>query len=323
MRIVVPKALLLQTAQLLHGRLGGLLGREIRHIPFSRKTSTHSDLIKSFFDLHKSIRKTSGVILAVPEHLLSFKLSGQQRLSDGRIPEAHNMITVQNWITRHSRTILDECDYTLATRTQLIYPSGSQKIVDGHPHRWETIEALLKMVNAHLFHLQESFPASLEIVYRSPSASHTVSHSGFPIVYFLRKDVEDALLGRIVKDIYQGRTSILPACKTAGRLAVRAFISEGKVSPGVVQQITEIFPDNPAAKQTLYLLRGLLVHRILLMTLKKRVSIARLLCHVTSIMTMLPLCIICIPELIFRSCLSFGTILEPPSLCSENMRRDK
>jgi hypothetical protein len=40
LRVVVPKPLLLQTAQLLQTRLGGLLSREVRHVPFSRKTAT-------------------------------------------------------------------------------------------------------------------------------------------------------------------------------------------------------------------------------------------------------------------------------------------
>jgi hypothetical protein len=39
MRIVVPKSLLLTTAQLLHGRLGGLLGRKICHLVSSVSTS--------------------------------------------------------------------------------------------------------------------------------------------------------------------------------------------------------------------------------------------------------------------------------------------
>jgi hypothetical protein len=262
-RIIVPKPLLLQTAQLLHGRLGGLLGREIRQLPFSRKTSTKSDVIKTFFNIHKDIQKCSGVILALPEHLLSFMLSGLQRLSDGRIPDASTMTKVQSWMTRYSRTILDECDYTLAMRTQLIYPSGSQKTVDGHPHRWETAENLLRMVDGHLWNLHDTFPQSLEVIRRY--------QGGFPVVYFLRKDVEDSLLGRLVDDIYHNRTSILPGgCTKADRKAIREFISEPKVSSKVVQQIAEMFPDKPAAKQTLRLLRGLLVHRILLMTLKKR-----------------------------------------------------
>jgi hypothetical protein len=80
LRVVVPKPLLLQTAQLLHGRLGGLVGRELRHVPFSRKTPTNSDTIKAFYNIHREIQKSSGILLALPEHLLSFMLSGLQRL---------------------------------------------------------------------------------------------------------------------------------------------------------------------------------------------------------------------------------------------------
>ena len=94
LRVVVPKPLLLQTAQLLHARLGGLLGRELRHIPFSRKTPTTSENVKLFIEIHKDIQNSAGVMLALPEHLLSFMLSGLQRLSDGRIPEAKAMIDV-------------------------------------------------------------------------------------------------------------------------------------------------------------------------------------------------------------------------------------
>src|SRR3982074_2999562 len=92
MRIIIPKPLLLQTAQLLHARIGGLLGREIRHIPFSRKTSTKHETIKAFHSIHKDIQKSSGVMLALPEHVLSFNLSGLQRLSDGRLQESRPMV---------------------------------------------------------------------------------------------------------------------------------------------------------------------------------------------------------------------------------------
>jgi len=140
MRVIVPKPLLQQTAQLLHGRLGGLIGRELRHIPFSRKTPTDLKTIAEFESIHRYIQSTSGVIISLPEHMLSFMLSGLQRLSDERIPEAKSMIKIQNWLVKESRDILDESDYTLAMRTQLIYPSGSQKTIDGHPYRWEVAE---------------------------------------------------------------------------------------------------------------------------------------------------------------------------------------
>lgn len=166
LRVVVPKPLLLQTAQLLHARLGGLLGRELRHIPFSRKTPTRSATIEAFHRIHRDIQKSSGILLALPEHLLSFMLSGLQQLSDARIPEAASMIKVQDWLTMRARDVLDECDNILALRTQLIYPSGSQKTVDGHPHRWEIVQALLGRVDGHLHNLHKGYPHSIEVVRR-------------------------------------------------------------------------------------------------------------------------------------------------------------
>lgn len=264
LRVVVPKALLLQTAQLLHSRLGGLLGREVRHVPFSRKTSTDSGTIEAFYKIHREVLKSSGVMMALPEHILSFKLSGLQRLSDTRISEAGQMIKIQSWMKRVSRDVLDECDFTLAVRTQLIYPSGSQTTVDGYPHRWETAEALLRLVEGHLWNLQSDFRQSIEVVQRP--------QGGFPVVFFLRHDVEDALIARLVDDICSGQTSILLTtdCTKSERLAIKHFITDAKVGQKTIEKISQMFPDKPATKQNIYLLRGLLVHRILLLTLKKR-----------------------------------------------------
>ena len=262
-RVLVPKPLLLQTAQLLHARLGGLLGREICHVPFSRRTSTNPETIKLFHSVHRDIQKAHGVMLALPEHLLSFMLSGLQRLSDDRLVQAKPMIHVQDWLTRKARDVLDECDSILAIRTQLIYPSGSQKTVDGHPHRWEIVEALLNRVEGHLWNLKESYPHSIEVIRRP--------QGGFPVIFFLRKDVEDQLIARLVDDIHRGRMSILPSdCTKPDLLAIKQFISEAKVGMIVAQAIHQLYPNKPAVKQAIYLLRGLLVHRILLMTLKKR-----------------------------------------------------
>ena len=56
LRVVVPRALLLQTVQIIHARLGGLVGREVRHVPFSRQTPTSSEVIKDFHDVHSHDR---------------------------------------------------------------------------------------------------------------------------------------------------------------------------------------------------------------------------------------------------------------------------
>lgn len=103
LRVIVPKPLLLQSAQTLQKTLGGLTGRSLIHVPFSRRTSTEGKVIKTYFNIHKEIQKLAGCILALPEHMMSFRLSGLQRLSDGLIPEASHMIKVQNWLNSKAR----------------------------------------------------------------------------------------------------------------------------------------------------------------------------------------------------------------------------
>lgn len=71
-RLIVPKALLTQTAQIIQSRLGGLVGREIRHIPFSRKRSSSCDTTHAYESLHEEFLHQSGIILTLPDHVLSF-----------------------------------------------------------------------------------------------------------------------------------------------------------------------------------------------------------------------------------------------------------
>ncbi|PBP16318.1 hypothetical protein BUE80_DR012981 [Diplocarpon rosae] len=262
LRVIVPKSLLVQTAQLLHARLGGLIGRELRHIPFSRQTPTNAATVQAFRKIHEDVQRSSGIVIALPENLLSFKLSGLQRLSEGRNLEAVGMIDAERWFSHKARDVIDECDSILALRTQLIYPSGAQKAVDGHPVRWEIAEALLGRVNSHLHSLQLKFPQSIE--FRKGKV-------GFPAVFFLRPDVENELMKRLVGDVCSGQTSIFPAdCSKIDREMIGNFISKERPKQRVTTYINNIFKEKPALRQAIYLLRGLLVHRILLMTLKRR-----------------------------------------------------
>lgn len=93
---------------------------------------------------------------------------------------------------------------------------------------------------------------------------------GFPVVFFLRKDVEDVLVSLLVDNVCHG-TSIFPLdCTQQQRAQIKHFISQARVDPDISQSISKMFPEKPALRRIIYLLRGLLVHRILLMTLKKR-----------------------------------------------------
>ncbi|TGO40912.1 hypothetical protein BHYA_0029g00210 [Botrytis hyacinthi] len=263
-RLVVPKALLLQTAQTIQSRLGSLVGREVRYVPFSRRTSTNLDMLQLYSTHHYDMLHLSGVILTTPEHILSYKLSGLQRLADHRFDEARDMIKFQSWLISTCRDILDESDFTLAVKTQLIYPSGAQISVDGHPNRWEVAQYLLSLVEDHFPCLQRDFPQSIEVTERT---------AGFPILHLLREDVEDALHHRIINDICNGRIPFLRLTDSSiavGKILIRQVLSDHDIDDELIEKLSALFKDRSSARKNILLVRGLLLNRILLLCLKKR-----------------------------------------------------
>jgi hypothetical protein len=263
-RLVVPKALLQQTAQILQSRIGGLVGREIRHIPFSRRTPTTPEMLGLYAELHQDMLDNSGVILAIPEHILSYKLSGFQRLAESRLGEAREMVKIQSWLTRTCRDVLDESDFTLAVKTQLIYPSGQLVSVDGHPDRWVVAQTLLSLVQDHLADIRQRFPRGVEVVKRP---------SGFPMVHILKTEIEDYLQRKLTDTICDGRTSILQLPNSLSILSkneIKRVLSEERPDREVLKRVSQMFPSESSAFKNILLVRGLLVNRILFLCLKKR-----------------------------------------------------
>ncbi|XPS95694.1 hypothetical protein M3J09_004979 [Ascochyta lentis] len=263
-RIVIPRPLLLQSAQVMQAKLGGLVNREIMHIPFSRKTPCKMSLIRLFRRLHSQMRDHGGIMVSLPEHLLSFKLSGLQKLADGHLELSTAMVEMQDWLDVHTRDVLDECDVSLAIRMQLIYPSGSQTSVDGHPVRWQVIQFLLSRTYDFITAVQSRYPNSVEVVNRIGG--------GFPLIYFLRRDAEDYLIHLLVRDICKGNSPFLPCAKFPAAVQddVAAYISSPSVRSELIRKITAFFKDKQRLLKIANLLRGLFVHRVFLSSLKKR-----------------------------------------------------
>ncbi|KJZ68633.1 hypothetical protein HIM_11978 [Hirsutella minnesotensis 3608] len=263
-RLIVPKALLQQTAQTLQARIGGLLGREMRHVPFARRTSSAPDVQKIYLDLHRDILDNSGLILAIPENILSYKLSGLQQLADSRVNAAREMLAVQSWLSRMSRDVLDESDFTLAVKTQLIYPSGQLVPVDGHPQRWKVAQELLSLVRDNLPYASRRHPGGLEVVSRDP---------GFPMMYIVQREVEDELLQRLINTICDGHTPILqlPSATTATcRERLRHILTEEDPNSQVFANLAGDWAATPSLLVNALIVRGLLHKRILFLCLRKR-----------------------------------------------------
>lgn len=263
-RLIVPKPLLLPTAQMIQSRLGGLVGREIRHIPFSRRTNICDSTLKLYTRLHRDMLNHRGVMLIAPEHLLSYKLSSLQHLANSKLDIARKMLDFQKHLGSICRDVLDESDVSLAVKTQLIYPSGKQTTVDGHPHRWQVAQSLLSLVKDHLPELERKFLRNIEVLKRG---------QGYPMIYILHADVEEDLHQRIVGEICTGRTAFLrltnSASDTYGQ-SIRKVLLDKDMDFKLLERVSQLFIDRDVAVKTLLLVRGLLLNRILLLCLRKR-----------------------------------------------------
>lgn len=93
-------------------RLSGLAGRTVYFMPFSRKTYVDTQVLSQSQDLHKECVIHRGVLVAQPEHILSFRLMGIERstLGDAVGPK---LLEAQHWLDINARDVLDESDEIL------------------------------------------------------------------------------------------------------------------------------------------------------------------------------------------------------------------
>ncbi|KAK7996213.1 hypothetical protein PG991_015680 [Apiospora marii] len=263
-RLIIPKALLLQTAQILQSRIGVLVNRPIMHIPFSRRTPTSSKMITSYEELHRKLMLSRGVMVTTPETVLSFKLSGLQQLRDGNSTAASKMIGLQDWMTRSCRDVLDESDFTLAVKTQLIYPSGAQESLDGHPHRWLVAQNILAIVEEHLADIKRMHPKGITIIKRG---------NAYPMSHFLNAQAEACLTGLLIQDVAEGKLLNLRYSSPAGPESysdVADALTSTDFNTNRIKKLSRRFTEPEVAFKCLHLLRGLLNSNILITCLKKR-----------------------------------------------------
>lgn len=263
-RVVVPKALLLQTAQVMQSRLGGLVGRRVQHVPYNRQSPSHLDHLDRYWNVHKSAIARGSVMICLPEHVLSFKLSGLQKLGDEQTTVGRRMLKIQRWLDYHSRDILDESDLTLSVQTQLIYPSGQLTTVDGNPLRWHAIQELLSLTESHTSTLEQQYGGQIEIFRR---------HNGYPIICFLTTKAEDGLMDLLIEDVCSGRLpqlQMFDSTSESARSAVKGVICGDRFSASEWNEALTALVDSVFGAKILYLLRGLISQRILILCFKKR-----------------------------------------------------
>lgn len=258
-RVIVLKPLLRQTEQVLTQCLGGILDQRVAHVPFSRKTAIDSSKIATILDTFTRYAGSCGVMVTLPEELLSMRLMTREKMTTSPTLAAA-VLDLYRWLKNSARDILDESDEILSVRSQLIYPVGGQQMLDGKNDRWQITQAVLQRVNLHVKDLAAVQPSELELDYSGKS---------FPLLKFLRSDVGERLVELLVDDAVNGLVSGLSFDFYSGdtRNAVQNFISLREVSQQDLTVLAATLQKGPHWNAVL-ILRGLFAHDVLLFALQ-------------------------------------------------------
>lgn len=263
-RIIVLKSLSKQMSQIMNRRLGGLVNRKIFYMPFSRKTTVDQGVVGQIEIMLKDCMSGKGVLLAHPEHILSFKLMGIERLTFGDYKLASRLLALQKWLEDNSRDILDESDEILDVRFQLIYTLGTQRMMDGLPERWQLAQQVFDLVDEHTSILQTTTVDQIELERRSPLS--------FPTVRLLSTGVGDVLMSLLAHDVVDSQLPglNLTDCSLRVKEAISRFIQEYHVVEEDCLTIKRFFASDQVAIKKLLLIRGLIAHRILLFVFRDK-----------------------------------------------------
>jgi hypothetical protein len=269
-RILVLKAFSAQMFRLLVNRLGGLANRRIFYLPFSRSVVINTRSSQIIENLHHQCMREGGILVAQPEHILSFKLMGIERLSSlgstsSMKPNASgDLMRMQNWLNDNTRDILDESDEILHVRYQLIYTLGEQCPLEDHPDRWTTIQHVFTILQRRVSLLNKACPGEIE--YRD------LGDGQFPTIRVIdapSPTVMTRLKELVAVDVLDG---VFPNINIThlgpdGRKLVNRFLREADISQ---EDITRVQHLCSGAWAGLLLLRGLLAFGILLYVLREK-----------------------------------------------------
>ena len=146
-RVVVLKLLSTQMLHVLLGKLGGMLSRRIFHMPISWLIPLDVYKARQIQNLCEECMQTGGILLVQPEHILSFELTGLERLLSRELELSNILVETKRWLENKSCDILNEIDEILSVRFELIYAMGMQRAIEFSLDQWIIIEHVLGLVN--------------------------------------------------------------------------------------------------------------------------------------------------------------------------------
>lgn len=232
-----------------------------------------TERIQCIRSLFQECADVQGVLLAQPEHILSFQLMVIDRtISSVSLldPIAQALQETQVWLNSVSRDILDESDELLHVRYQLIYTMDQQQPLDNSPNRWTTTQQVFELVRRRIAQLHQDFPDEVEIQFQRATQYH---EGEFSHVRLLGNSAARVLVSQIAEDALAGTLGNLNlvglSAEPCLRTALLSFIKHRDIDKHSYDTVKTVYRDSVLWKDLL-LLRGLLAEGILVYVLSQQ-----------------------------------------------------
>lgn len=214
---------------------------------------------------------TRGVLLVQPEHLLSFKLMGNEFLlaESDKKPLADVLLDTQQFFDNVSRDIVDESDLNFSPKFELIYTMGSQQTIEFAPERWVIIQNMLDLVPRLAEQVKQTHPEGIELDHQGSGK--------VPRLRILQHDAADQLFTLLARHIVNFGTLGLSMRSQTPRMqeALFRYIAEAELQDHEIRAVEQSSSWTESTKSPLLVVRGLIacgVLRFALSTKRWRVN---------------------------------------------------
>jgi hypothetical protein len=265
-RVIVTRPQFKQMIHALCTKLGGLLGRQIYTLPFSRQLKPSVEQVQKIAAKAREYAVQGGVLLVQLEHILSMELLGLEAVLSGKDKEealGKAILQGRVYFEKHAWDIVDESDDIFDAGFELTYTMGSQKTIEYGPQRWQLIQATLEVVQRAIANLQREAHGDGD---NASLGNHlqkfgTLDESTVPLL--LETVARSMLLGK-----HEGLTSI-PRLSKESRESLLRYMTYPRPTAEDISVMEGVFP-NDHDQWPLLLLRGLFAGGVLEFSLRKR-----------------------------------------------------
>jgi hypothetical protein len=205
-RIFVRREQLSEMIELFRGRFGGLIGRRVYTVPFSRGLKLTVLGLEKLLEMCQQWMDVGDVMLMLPEHAQSLRLLVLERELAGDEAISQRLSQLEQFFLDNSRDVMDEVDELLSPHLQYVYPFGPQHPVELCPQRWHFIYRILEAVAEVAPHVQKKWPESMEISYHGKAL--------YPTVAILQQEGAQTLMHSVAEHL---RPLLVQICGTFGR----------------------------------------------------------------------------------------------------------